>query len=479
MKKRFILILLLLGVGFAKFLNAQETKKDSTFKLSLKDAQDYAMQNSPTMKNSNLDLEIAKKKIWETTAIGLPQVNGKFAYSYMLTLSPTIEQFSSLSDYFVPLYAMFGAGNAQWQNPYITHILDSLSNANNNSSGTTSTKDLKWGLTLDITASQIIFSGAYLVGLQTSKVFKSLSEIAITKSEYDLKQNVSNAYYLVLIAEENVKVLDSTYQNTNKLLTELEAINKVGLIEETDVDQIRITTNTILNALDMLKRQSEIAKNLLKFQMGMDIYADVQLTEDINSMIEVERIAAMLLQKYDVKSQPDYMLIESQEKLAGLNVKLNKSAFLPDITAFYTHDENFNDKALSFTPPDMIGVGMTIPIFSSGSRIVKLKQAKLQLYKMQNTKSMLEQSLLLDYEQSKNACLNAMDKFNTQKETINLSKKIYDRTLIKYKEGISSSMDLTQVQNQYLSAQSNYFNAMLELLNANAKLSKLLTTNKK
>jgi len=187
----------------------------------------------------------------------------------------------------------------------------------------------------------------------------------------------------------------------------------------------------------------------------------------------------MLLQKYDVKSQPDYMLIESQEKLAGLNVKLNKSAFLPDITAFYTHDENFNDKALSFTPPDMIGVGMTIPIFSSGSRIVKLKQAKLQLYKMQNTKSMLEQSLLLDYEQSKNACLNAMDKFNTQKETINLSKKIYDRTLIKYKEGISSSMDLTQVQNQYLSAQSNYFNAMLELLNANAKLSKLLTTNKK
>jgi len=338
---------------------------------------------------------------------------------------------------------------------------------------------LKWGLTLDITASQIIFSGAYLVGLQTSKVFKSLSEIAITKSEYDLKQNVSNAYYLVLIAEENVKVLDSTYQNTNKLLTELEAINKVGLIEETDVDQIRITTNTILNALDMLKRQSEIAKNLLKFQMGMDIYADVQLTEDINSMIEVERIAAMLLQKYDVKSQPDYMLIESQEKLAGLNVKLNKSAFLPDITAFYTHDENSNDKALSFTPPDMIGVGMTIPIFSSGSRIVKLKQAKLQLYKMQNTKSMLEQSLLLDYEQSKNACLNAMDKFNTQKETINLSKKIYDRTLIKYKEGISSSMDLTQVQNQYLSAQSNYFNAMLELLNANAKLSKLLTTNKK
>ena len=185
-----------------------------------------------------------------------------------------------------------------------------------------------------------------------------------------------------------------------------------------------------------------------------------------------------MVQKYDVKTQPDYILLETQEKIALINVKYNKSLFLPDIAAFYTHDKNFNDKALSFTPPDLLGVGMTIPIFSSGSRIVKLKQAKLGLFKAQNSKSMVEQGLLLDYEQSKTACLNAIDKFNTQKEAIQLSKKIYDRTLIKYKEGMSSSMDLTQAQNQFLTAQSNYFNAMLELLNANAKINKLLNTNK-
>ena len=472
MKKRVLLILLMLGMGFVKLLNAQEMKKDSTFKLSLKEAQDYAMQNNQNMKNSLLDLDIANKKIWETTAIGLPQASGKLSYTYTPKVSNTIEQFSALSDLGK---WMFGADQA------LSALVPNqgFGNVPAPSNSTTDPKDLKWGSTLDITVSQLIFSGSYIVGLQTSKVYRSLSEIAVTKSAYDLKQNVANAYYLVLIAKENLRVLDSTYQNTSKLLIELEAINKAGLIEETDVDQIRITTNTILNAVDMLKRQSDIAKNLLKFQMGMDIYADIELTEDLNSMIEAENLAAMLLQKYDVKSQPDFMLLSSQEKLAGLNVKFNKSAFLPDIAAFYTHNENFNDKAMSFSAPDMFGVSMSIPIFSSGSRIVKLKQAKLQLYKMQNTKSMVEQSLLLDYEQSKSACLNAMDKFNTQKETINLSKKIYDRTLVKYKEGMSSSMDLTQAQNQYLTAQSNYFNAMLELLNANAKLSKLLSTNKK
>jgi outer membrane protein len=479
MKKRLIVILFTTFLVIPYFLNAQTMKTDSTYKMSLTEVQDYAIQNSPAMKNSVLDLEIANKKIWETTAIGLPQVNGKFSYSYMLKLSPTIEQFSSFSDYFAPIYSMFAVGNMQWNNPYIAHVMDSLSNASQgNSSGSTSVNDLKWGLSLDVTATQLLFSGAYLVGVQYSKVFRKLAEIALTKSEADLKLNVTNAYFIVLIAEENVKVLDSTYTNTSKLLIELEAILKAGLIEETDVDQLKITVNSIKNALEMLKRQTVLAKNLLKYQIGMDLYSDLILTDDLNAMIDIEKTATLLLQKYDLKNQPEFSLIETQEKIANINVKYNKSLFLPDIAAFYTHNKNFNDKALSFTPPDLIGVGMSIPIFSSGSRIVKLKQAKLGLYKAQNNTYMVEQGLLLEYEQAKAACLNALDKFNTQKESIKLSKKIYDRTLIKYKEGMSSSMELTQVQNQYLTTQSAYFNAMLELLSANAKLNKLLSTNK-
>ena len=174
-------------------------------------------------------------------------------------------------------------------NRKLSDILDSLSNTQGNSSGTTSINDLKWGLNLDITATQLIFSGEYLIGIQYSKAYRNLSEIAITKSESDLKFNVANAYYLVLIAQENIKVLDSTYQNTNKLLTEIEAINKAGLIEETDVDQLRITVNTISNALDMLKRQNEMAKNLLKLQIGMYIYDDIELSDDLNSLIDKKK----------------------------------------------------------------------------------------------------------------------------------------------------------------------------------------------
>jgi outer membrane protein TolC len=462
-------------------LHAQTAKKDSVFNMSLKQAQDYALQNSPTLKNATLDLEIAKKKIWETTAIGLPQISGKLSYSYMLTLSSTIEQFSSLSSIggnFGTIYGMFGAANAQLNNPYITHILDSLSSLpSSGSSSASTTNDMRWGLTLDITASQILFSGAYLVGLQTSKVFRSLSEIGVTKSTLDLKQNVASAYYLVLIAGENVRTLDSNYQNTLRLLDEISAINKQGFVEETDVDQLKIAANTLKDALNLLKRQEEIAKNLLKFQMGMEISSNIQLTQNLNEFVEIDKLASSVLQKFDTKTQPDMMLLESQEKLMGLNVKLNKSSYLPDVYAFFTHQENFNNKSFSFTPPNMVGVGMNIPIFSSGSRNVKLKQAKLQLTKTQNSKYQVEQGLILDYEQSKSACINAMEKVKTQKESMDLSKKIYNRTVIKYKEGVSSSMELAQANTQYLTNQSNYFMAVMELLNSKAKLDKILNIN--
>jgi outer membrane protein TolC len=211
--------------------------------------------------------------------------------------------------------------------------------------------------------------------------------------------------------------------------------------------------------------------------MGLDIYSNLQLTENLHNFIEIDKIAASVLQKFDPKVQPDLMLLESQEKLAGLNVKLNKSFCLPDIYAYYTHQENFNDKSFSFTPPNMVGVGMNIPIFSSGSRLVKIKQAKLQLTKTQNSKYQVEQGLILDYEQSKSACINAMEKVKTQKESMELSKKIYNRTVIKYKEGVSTSMDLAQANSQFLANQSNYYLAVMELLNSKAKLDKILNIN--
>lgn len=460
---------LLLGIFLPILsLNAQN---DSVFTMSLNEAKDFALKNSPVIKNAQLDLESAKKKIWETTAIGLPQVGAKFSYTYMFKVPESISSFSGLSNLGLWMYGADQALFGLTQNPGFGQIPDP------GAPEVTKESDMKWGSSLDITATQLIFSGAYLVGLQTSKTYKSLSEISLTKSEYDLKQNVASAYYLVLIAEENSKLLDSTCNKTQKLLDEMTQMNKQGFLEETDIDQLQLTLSTLNNSRMMLKRQTEIAYNLLKFQIGLDLSSKLQLTEPLSSLVNENQINGLVLQSYDVAKSPDIMLLESQEKLSLLNIRYNQTGYLPDIAAFYTHNKNFNTHSLSFTPADLVGISASLPIFSSGMKHAKVQQARILLDKTQNIKEQATQGLLLDYEKSKNDLINAMEKFKTNKDNMLLADKIYKRTLVKYKEGVSSSIELTQTQTQFLQSQSNYYISLMELLNAKAKMEKLLNLN--
>jgi len=454
------------------------SQTDSTLRVTLKEAQDFALKNSPVIKSAQLDIEAAKKKIWETTAIGLPQVSGKVSYSYMITVPPTLEMFnsfSSLGENFGTVYGMIGQLAAQSGNMAVLHQLDSLSQLSSGEAEEAATiDDMRWGMTADLTVSQLIFSGAYLVGLQTTKVFKGLSELALTKSEKDLKQNVAGAYYLVLMVEENARVLDSTLEATQNLYEEMKKIHQAGLLDETDVDQLNITLSNIKNAKKALERQQTVANNLLKFQMGCDFASQVVLTENLASFISEAQIAQLVMEPFSAENTTEYQLLESQVKLNELNVKLNKSSFLPDIAAFYQHEENFNDKSFSFTPPDLFGLSMTVPIFSSWNKRAKLSQAKIQLHKTLYTRDQATQGMIIDFESSKSALLNSYDKYLTNRDNMALAAKIYNRALAKFKEGLISSMELTQSQSQSLTAQSNYYNAMYELLAAKAKIEKML-----
>jgi outer membrane protein TolC len=453
-------------------------QNDSVLNVSLKEAQEFAVKNSPVMKSAQLDIESARKKVWETTAIGLPQVSGKVSYSYMITVPPTLEMFNSFSGLggnFGTIYGMIGQLAAQQGNLTVLQQLDSLSNASSGEAEEAATvDDMRWGLTADLTVSQLVFSGAYLVGLQTTKVFKSLTELALTRSEKDLRQNVASGYYLVLMVEENARVLDSTLNATEKLYDEMKKIFQAGLMDETDVDQLNITVRNIRNAKNALDRQRDVAYNLLKYQMGYDLKARLILTETLNSFISDAEIARLVLEPFSVENTAEYQLLETQVRLNEMNVKLNKVAFLPDVVAFYQHQENFNDKSFSFTPPDLFGLSMSIPIFSSGSKLAKLSQAKIDLQKTRYSHEQATQGMQLDFESSKNALMNAYDKYITNRDNMTLAEKIHNRTLTKFREGLSSSMELTQAQSQYLTAQSNFYNAMYELLTAKAKIEKML-----
>jgi outer membrane protein TolC len=247
-----------------------------------------------------------------------------------------------------------------------------------------------------------------------------------------------------------------------------------GLIDETDVDQLQLVTNEIKSSLDLMSRQAVIAERLLKFQMGMELDTKIVLIDSIKGLIDNNSEKSLLLQDFNVENNVDYKLMDSQSKLMKMNLNLNKSAFLPDIAAFYQHEEQLNTKSIAFTPPDLIGVSLSWNIFTSGQRLAKISQAKYSYQKAMNSQKQVSDGLKVNYEQSKSAYISAMDKYNTTTENLKLADKIYKRSLIKYKEGLISSTELTQNQNQYLQSQSNYYSAIVDLVSAKTKFEKIL-----
>jgi outer membrane protein len=412
--------------------------KTDTLKLSVSQAQQFALENNQSILNANLDIEAAKKKVWETTAIGLPQASAKLAFSYSPELSPIVQQFIG-------------------------------PNAN--------LDDVKWGMTGTITVSQLIFSGSYLVGLQSAQVYKSLSSLNQVKSKQDVLESVTNSYINVLIARENKLILDSTYSVLSKTFSDMKAMNKQGFIEETDLDQMQITVSTVKSSLDLITRMVDISEQLLKIQLGIDLDSPVLLTDSLAPIIDAVTIEQLVATDFIVENSVSYKMLDAQVKASQLLLKLKKSEFLPDIAGYYQYQKEFNDKAFSFTPPHIIGVQMNIPIFGSGSKLAKVSQAKVDLLKAQNTRTQMSNNLKLDYYSSKSSLMNAHDKYESETVNLKLAKRIYDKALIKYTNGVISGTDLNQIQNQYLTAQSNYYKALQDLIASKSKLEKVLTNS--
>ena len=466
-------MLLLTHAGFSQVKKdtlKQEGKKD-TLKLSVADAQKYALENNKSILNSNLDVEAARKKIWETTAIGLPQASAKGSFQYTPEVSPTIKQFSGLGGlgywmYNVNNYIYQQTGDNNW-NPGPAQSPPVQTNPN----------DLKWSLSGTVTVSQLIFSGSYLVGLQSAKVYKSLSELNQVKSKQDVLESIVNSYFNVLIAHENKQILDSTYANLLKTYADMQTMNKQGFVEETDLDQMQITVSNVKSSLDLISRMEGIAQKLLNLQLGIDLDSPVVLTDSLKPFINGLTIDQLLLNDFMLDNNVNYKMLDAQVKATELLLKLKKSEFLPDLAAFYQYYKEFNTKAFSFNPPHVIGAQLNIPLFSSGQRLAKVSQAKIELYKARNTREQAGNSIKLDFESSKSALLNARDKYQTEANNLQLAKKIYNRSLIKYTNGMLSNIELTQVQNQFLNAQSNYYTALQNLIASKSKLEKILSKN--
>ena len=454
--RKYLLMFIILGSMTKGF--GQDKKE--ILKLSISDAQTFALQNNRTIKSAKIDVSNMDKQIWANIATGLPQINFDANYQHQfvipqLNFGPVLDV-NSLPD---------GVVNK-------SDLLNAYKNSPSINLG------VKNNTIFNFTLSQLIFSGEYLVGLQASKVVKLVTEKALIKIEGQTEETVATTYYLVLVLDENARVLRESLKSTDQTYSDLVKMNQEGFNEETDVDQMKIGRSNIMTLITSIDANKELSMKLLKYQLGVGFDQPVSLTDSLPGIIEQGNIKYLTSPEFNVKNSIDYKMISDQETISSLMLKRQQSKYLPTISGFYRHQEQSNLPAFNFAVKDIVGVTLTLPILTSGLRNANIGMAKYDLMKTRLNKDNIEQGLIMEFETARSSYQTAFSNFTTNKESMLLSKKVYDKTVIKYKEGVSTSFELTQNQAQYLTAESNYYNSVLSLLNAKAKLDRILSTSK-
>lgn len=405
--------------------------------LSVQQAVDHALKFNKTLINSGLAVDKAQQGLREAIANGLPQVNATVDYTNALGADISI-QFSPDA-------------------PATKIPIEPTSN-------------------LNLQVTQLIFNGSYIVGVQTAKLYKELSQLSLRKSETDIRTQVTNGYYLVLISQELSKRLQQNLVNLKDLYKRTETLAGVGVIEKNDVDQLLIQVNTVQNAVNASQRQLELATNMLRLQLGTDINTELVLSEDLEKVLNQTNAESSLSQSLKLENNLDFRMMDQQVGISKKMVDLKKSAALPSIAGYYSYTYKIMKPNFDMSPSNVIGLQMNIPVFSSGLRSAQTKQAFIDLKTMQNQKELVSDQLKLQEKQLRFNLINAMETFNNQKSNIEVSRRVYSSLKFKYEQGVISGLDLITADNNYVKAETDYISAALQLLDARLQLEKIYAT---
>ncbi|MCF8275063.1 MAG: TolC family protein [Flavobacteriaceae bacterium] len=432
----FCLLILSFQIG-----HSQQSQPQS---FSIKEAVEYAKKNNYSLQNNKLDVISSQKKVNEILSNGLPQISASANVINNVQIPvQVIPNFTGQGPEFLEL--KFGR-------PFTSNIT--------------------------VSANQLLFDGTFFLGVKASKEFVNLAKLNFSRNEIETEVNVSKAYYLVLLLEANEKMMLKNIESLEKTKSDVTQFYKNGFSEKIDVDRLALQLSNLTLQKDKIHDQKEVSKMVLKLQMGMLVSDSIILTDDLDNLYDASKLSA-IDDKVSYLNRVEYKMLQQQLSLNYLDKKRYSAGYFPSIFAFANHVENafgdqFSGLYNQLYPGTSIGLSATIPIFDGLKKNAQTQQAKIGIAKTENDIKNFENLLNQQVYQAKASYLRSSQQLEIQKGNLKLAQEIYEKIDLKYKNGVSSSLELTTAQTDLENARTNYLTTVYEYFVAEMELKKAL-----
>lgn len=439
MRKKFALLAAAIALCLPVTVSAQEAAsgqdRPASMSVSIKEAQDYAVENNRTLANAALSVKQQRAARWQTIATLLPQASASLGYS-------------NYFGYQIGLGEQMGGASIPMP-----------------SQGDVSVS-VAWALNAGSIVASIINTQAM-----------EMADIQRQQTEQDVTSNVLVTYVSILVSEGNIDLLKRNLKNMEYLLQVSQNSTKVGVTEQVETDQIQVQVAQYKNSILTAERNREVLYNMLRLYMGLGVDTELTLTQTLDEVLNMDEIMTILNSEINLADNYDYQVSKKNEEMAKKQIALKAMDYLPSITAnySYTAKKYFDGEGgFDMTPPNYVGVTLNVPIWSSGQRAAAITESKLAYRAAQNTLADTEDQLRLQDSQYRFNLANAIDDYTVQKNNVDVSERVLQNVSKKYEFGYASSVEVTNSSQDLITAQTNYTTAVYNLVEAYTNLKNLL-----
>ena len=462
--KRVTLAAALLAVALGA-----KAQDGGTLSLSLEEAQQYAVEHNAAMLNANLEVKKAEYSRWKTLSTMLPQVKAGFDYQNMCGYTMNFGSrgsmdMSSMMPESVTIESL-GTFPTTFNYPASASETSESGGIAMNPSGTFS-----------VTAS-VAVTGAQIVGTMLQNIAMKMTDISRQQTEQETRANVKNVYVSILVMEQTVGLLDSSLANLQRLAATSQASVDVGAAEQVDADKLQVQVAQLRSSINSTRRSLQALRNTMLLQLGADVSKRLELTTELDDILSLDNATHLLGRGFDIEKNYSYQLLEQNEKLAKRNVAMAYMDLTPTLSAYYQYSAKTyfgKDEGFNMTPPNMVGANVSLPLFTSGTRTVNIKSAKIDLQEAANNKRQAEDGLRVQYNQLCYDLATALETYDIQSRNLEVTQRVFANITEKYNYGRASSLEVTTASTDIITAQSNYIQAVMNVVAAQISLENLL-----